>query len=392
MSPVPMRPNPVYKPREDSHLLASAVEKYAFGRALDMGTGSGFLAMIAAKKKEVVSVLAVDVNTGALEYARKKNIHPKITYMQSDLFSNIKGKFDTIIFNPPYLPEDKKLKDVALDGGRMGYEVLVDFLKKAKGYLKDDGQILFLFSTLTKKEVIDRTLIENAYLSEEAEKRKLDFEELFVCRIKKLESLANGIRSPEFLAKGKRGLIYTFAYRGKKAAIKIKNPKSESPARIFIEGNNLKQVNRLGIGPRLLRATDKYLIYEFVEGTLLPEFIEEAGKKDILNAILQVFLQMRTLDINRINKEEMTNPRKHIIVTPEKKVVLIDFERAHKTPRPHNVTQFCQYVASDKMQTLLKNKGIIISKKQLFFLAKEYKRDYDEDAYRKITEEIIKKP
>ena len=49
--------------------------------------------------------------------------------MHSDLFSNIKGKFNTIIFNPPYLPEDE-FKDKSLDGGKKGYEIIEKFLNK----------------------------------------------------------------------------------------------------------------------------------------------------------------------------------------------------------------------------------------------------------------------
>ena len=92
---------------EDSALLAAAVEKHAYGNVLDMGTGSGIQAITAAKRKEVKSVVAVDVNGEALNFAaaaaEKEKGAGKITFAKSNLFGNIKGMFDTIIFNQPYL-------------------------------------------------------------------------------------------------------------------------------------------------------------------------------------------------------------------------------------------------------------------------------------------------
>ena len=88
----------LYEPREDSELLVKYVKKHARGVVLDMGTGSGIQAIGAIEKG--AEVLAVDVNKEAVEHCEKKGINA----LQSDLFENVKGKFDLIIFNPPYLP------------------------------------------------------------------------------------------------------------------------------------------------------------------------------------------------------------------------------------------------------------------------------------------------
>lgn len=390
----------VYKPREDSELLAKTVEKLAYGKVLDMGTGSGIQAIAAAKKKEVESVLAVDINKDAIDYASKNNSHKKIRYAISNLFSSVKGNFDmsaneasdharkqnvfdTIIFNPPYLPCDDKVKDVALDGGKKGYEMTVKFLEQTKEYLNKDGQILLLFSTLTKKDVIDKTVMENCYLYEETDFLKLDFETLYVYKIKKLESMIKGIKKPEFLARGKRGIIYTGKYSNKKVGIKIKNPKSEAHARIEIEGRNLKIVNKLGIGPILVKESKDFVMYEFVDGILFPEFIEKSNKEEIKKVVLNLFEQMRILDKNKINKEEMTNPYKHIVVT-EKSTVLLDFERANRTIKPNNVNQFCQYIISENLSKILKKKGFDINKKGMINNARKYKQKYDEKEFKKI--------
>ncbi|MFW6383394.1 MAG: HemK2/MTQ2 family protein methyltransferase [Nanoarchaeota archaeon] len=90
----------VYEPAEDSVLLKRNIGNYAKGKVLDMGTGSGILAEEA--KKYASSVTGADIGKEAVEYC--KNRIRAVNFIQSDLFSNINEKFDTILFNPPYLP------------------------------------------------------------------------------------------------------------------------------------------------------------------------------------------------------------------------------------------------------------------------------------------------
>ena len=63
--------DPIYEPREDSFLLAKNVKKYAFGSALDMGTGAGFLAKAAAEVCD--DVLAVDINPECIKYCNENS-------------------------------------------------------------------------------------------------------------------------------------------------------------------------------------------------------------------------------------------------------------------------------------------------------------------------------
>ena len=173
----------IYEPREDSHLLLRFVKELAKGRVLDMGTGSGIQAIAAAEKPEVKEVIAVDIDDTALEALRKKK-NRKIKVIKSNLFMNIGGSFDVMVFNPPYLPDDENDKDIALDGGLQGFEFIERFLHEAKDYLTKDAFVIMVFSNRTGKEAVDRVITEQGYASELLEQQNLAFfEELYVYKI-----------------------------------------------------------------------------------------------------------------------------------------------------------------------------------------------------------------
>ena len=181
----------IYEPAEDSFLLSDSVKEYLESsankqiRILDMGTGSGIQAKI-CKNLGFKNILAVDINQQAVKELKKQ----KIKAIYSNLFSKInkKDKFDLIIFNPPYLPEDKaepKDSRVETTAGKQGYELIIQFLKQAKSNLKKNGRILLLFSSLSKPDVIKKQTKALGYSLKQVNKKKLFFEELYVYKIKR---------------------------------------------------------------------------------------------------------------------------------------------------------------------------------------------------------------
>ncbi|MAG50049.1 hypothetical protein CL621_00215 [archaeon] len=168
----------MYQPREDSFLLQKYVKKYAKGSVLDLGSGSGIQALTALKKTK--EVLAADIDKEAVKLLKAKGLNSRF----SNLFSNIKEKFDLIIFNPPYLP-NSKFKDIALDGGKKGYEVLERFFSQVKNYLKKDGKILIVFSSLTKPKKVKEIIKKNNFNFKLLEEKKLPFEKLYVVLVEK---------------------------------------------------------------------------------------------------------------------------------------------------------------------------------------------------------------
>ncbi len=150
----------VYEPSEDTFLFAENLDVKTGDQVLDIGTGCGILAIIAAKKAN--NVLAIDVNPYAVQCAKENailnKVHNKISFIQTDLFStlNDNAKFDLVLFNAPYLPSEEKEMDTWIGrswaGGKTGRQVIDRFIPASPKYLHSSGRILLLQSSLTNVE------------------------------------------------------------------------------------------------------------------------------------------------------------------------------------------------------------------------------------------------
>jgi release factor glutamine methyltransferase len=147
-----------YEPAEDSFLMSEVLkkeipnllEKNPDLKVLEIGAGSGIhletLFKLGVKKQNIFSC---DIDKRAVEHCNVLGFN----CIHSDLFENIKGKYDLIVFNPPYLPEDAREpcnSRTATTGGKKGCEIINRFLKEAKKYLESDGKIFLITSSLTK--------------------------------------------------------------------------------------------------------------------------------------------------------------------------------------------------------------------------------------------------
>jgi HemK-related putative methylase len=372
----------IYEPREDSFLIEKYVKKLAFGKVLDVGTGSGIQAKAAEKSKKVKSVLAVDINQNVIDALKKAKFKVKV----SDLFSNVKGKYDTVIFNAPYLPNDPRVKDLALDGGKNGYEITEKFINTLSNHLSKEGISLLLISSLTNKEYIESVLNDNLLSFDILEEESCSFEVMYVYKIWKsdlrLELEKKGIKNIQKLTHGKRGNIFTGQYKDKKVAVKAKREDSDAMGTINREFNVLKRLNKHNIGPNVLFSGDNYFVYYFIPGKFILDYFEDSPNKRIITILRNVMKQMRTLDKLGFNKEEMHHPYKHVIVG--KRIALLDFERCVPTENPHNVTQFCQFLISNMLKNVISKKKMSFDKKKVIALARKYKSDQSEKNFKEI--------
>jgi len=104
----------VLDPRpETESLIETALSTGPFSRVLDLGTGSGILAVTLAAEWVEAEVIATDISTEALVVAGKNAVaHAvgnRVTFQQSDWFNGIDGQFDLIVSNPPYIAADEMM-------------------------------------------------------------------------------------------------------------------------------------------------------------------------------------------------------------------------------------------------------------------------------------------
>ncbi len=142
----------------------------AGARVLDMGTGSGICALVAAKWAS--QVVAVDINPEATRCTRinalLNQVENKLQVCTGSLFEPVRGeKFDVILFNPPYLQgaPASSFEQALFDTG-----VLAEFARQAQSYLTPHGNIILLLSTLAPLQVILSTFAKYA-ITVVAEKR-----------------------------------------------------------------------------------------------------------------------------------------------------------------------------------------------------------------------------
>ena len=168
-------------PRSDTEILVETVIKYVKNlenkngnlKILDMCTGSGIIAIILAKYCENVDITAVDKSEKALKVAIKNakthNVYNKINFVKSDMFENLKGKYNIIVSNPPYIEKDviKTLsKDVqhepemALDGGIDGLDFYRIINNNVDNFLEKNGAA-FLEIGYNQRDSVSEIFAEN---------------------------------------------------------------------------------------------------------------------------------------------------------------------------------------------------------------------------------------
>ena len=149
----------VYPPHDDSILLIESLEVHPGERILEIGCGSGVVSIHCAKNG--CDVCCGDINPIAVELTRRNAVSNgvSIDVRETDVYSNIEGRFDTIVFNLPYLPVDEEgMLAKAWSGGDDGMGPLPELLEKAPEHLLPGGRVVVVVSSLMDKEALDSCL------------------------------------------------------------------------------------------------------------------------------------------------------------------------------------------------------------------------------------------
>ena len=146
-------PTTTYEPREDSFLMLEALAELSLGglRVLDMGTGSGILAVYCARRGADVTASDIDIEAIRVLQITSDRMGISIKLVTCDLFSKIHERFDIVVFNPPYLPSST-IGDRTTDGGEAGTEVITRFLSELTQHLVENGRGILVISSLNDPE------------------------------------------------------------------------------------------------------------------------------------------------------------------------------------------------------------------------------------------------
>ena len=175
----------VYVPAEDSYLLAENLQIKEGQSVLEIGTGSGIVAMYASRLTDKITV--TDINFDACELARKnfrQNNIENIEILWGNMFEVVENrKFDVILFNTPYLPtEDDEVLDntinYAFDGGLNGRKVIDLFLNEVGNHLNDGGIVQMIQSSLSGNDETLARLDEMGFIAEIAASEHFFFEDI----------------------------------------------------------------------------------------------------------------------------------------------------------------------------------------------------------------------
>ena len=172
-------------PRPDTETMIEAVLSRVQNasetiRILDIGTGSGAVAVTLAVELPGSQIVATDISQGALSTARgnaiRHGVENRIRFVLSDLFSDVGGQFDLIVSNPPYVPDDEigflekevRLHDPypALAGGEDGLDFFRAIFREGHSHLAGCGG-LFLEIGEGQSDRVCQLASENGYVAVE---------------------------------------------------------------------------------------------------------------------------------------------------------------------------------------------------------------------------------
>jgi putative serine/threonine protein kinase len=215
-------------------------------------------------------------------------------------------------------------------------------------------------------------------------------------RMKELERM--GISALEFvggkqafnlrvLGKGCVGIVVLAHKNRHVIALKIRRVDADR-TRMQDEAKLLKKANSVQVGPRLLGVSRNFLCMQFIDGELLPRWLNgKRSKARIGNVLREILEQCWRLDKVNLDHGELSHAPKHIIVDKEDKSFIVDFESASLGRRPSNVTSICQFlfIGSETAEKIAEKLGAT-DRKAITEALKRYKKEKTRENFCKVLD------
>ncbi len=168
------------------------------------------------------------------------------------------------------------------------------------------------------------------------ELRKLGVTALEFCGDKEIHNLP-------ILGKGCVGIVVVAYANNRRVALKIRRIDADR-SHMSHEAEMLKRANLVSVGPRMLKVSENFLLMQLIEGTLLPEWVEDAEEALVRRVLREVLEQCWRLDQIMLDHGELSHGQRHIILGKEDKPFIVDFETASINRKPSNLTSISQFL------------------------------------------------
>lgn len=172
-------------------------------------------------------------------------------------------------------------------------------------------------------------------------------------RLRELQKL--GVKTLEFcgekrvlgipvLGKGCVSIVVIAYVDDGKLALKIRRVDADR-SKMQREAQMLRKANSIHVGPKLLRVSKNFILMQFIDGFLLPKWLEKRrGKREIKRVLREVLEQCWRLDEAGLDHGELSHAPKHVIIDKTNRPYIVDFETASINRKPSNVTSISQFL------------------------------------------------
>jgi predicted Ser/Thr protein kinase len=148
------------------------------------------------------------------------------------------------------------------------------------------------------------------------------------------------------LGKGHVGVVIACLWSGRRAALKVRRTDADRES-LEHEGEILREANRSDLGPHLFAASRDFIVMEELSGATLVDWLESSGGlADVVfrDVLVNICDQARLLDLAGVDHKELADPRRHVLVQPDGRARILDFETAAMGGRRRNVNDLLQYL------------------------------------------------
>jgi putative serine/threonine protein kinase len=212
------------------------------------------------------------------------------------------------------------------------------------------------------------------------------------------ELQTHGVKAVEFagktsafnvavLGKGFVGIVVIAHLDGQRVALKIRRVDADRLG-LQHEAEMLAKANSVSVGPKLMSVSTNFLLMQFIDGDLLPDWLETHKEKRCVRRVLnEVLEQCWRLDAIGLDHGELSKAPKHVIINRRGKPFIVDFETASLNRKPSNVTSICQYLfISGAVSKLLAEKLGEKNKNAIVEALKLYKTGRNRENFEKVLE------